>query len=121
MTTLDLAALDPAHVVGAGGAVGALLRHWVSEVVDVDAFPLGTLTVNVGGSFLLALVTFGGLEGQLALLVGTGLCGSFTTYSSFSFETVRLYETGERARAVANALGTLVACLLAAGIAIVLV
>jgi CrcB protein len=116
-----MVALDPAHVVGAGGAVGALLRHWVGELVDVEAFPLGTVLVNVGGSFVLALVTFGGLEGQLALLFGTGVCGSFTTFSSFSFETVRLYETGERARAAVNAVGTLLACLLSVGLASLLV
>jgi CrcB protein len=113
--------LDPAHVVGAGGAVGAVLRHWVGQWTDVEQFPLGTLVVNVGGSFVLALVTFGGLDGQLALLVGTGVCGSFTTFSSFSFETVRLYETGERARAAVNAVGTLLACLLAVGFAALLV
>jgi len=121
VTGFDPATLDPAHVVGAGGALGALLRYWVGQRVDVEGFPLGTVTVNVGGSFLLGLVTFGGLEGQLALLLGTGLCGSFTTYSSFSFETVRLYETGERARAAANAAGTLLACLLATGLAALLV
>jgi CrcB protein len=114
-------ALDPAHVVGAGGAIGAVLRYWVGEWVATEAFPLSTLAVNVGGSFVLALVTFGGLEGQVALLLGTGVCGSFTTFSSFSFETVRLYETGERVRAAANALGTLLACLLAVALAALLV
>lgn len=116
-----MVALDPAHVVGTGGAVGALLRHWVGEQVDAEAFPAGTVLVNVGGSFVLALLTFGGLDGELALLVGTGVCGSFTTFSSFSFETVRLFETGERARAAINATGTLAACLLAVALAWLLV
>lgn len=113
--------LDPAHVVGTGGAVGALLRYWVGERIDVEEFPVATVVVNVVGSLLLALVAFGGLDGRLGLLLGTGLCGSFTTYSSFSVETVRLYETGERARAVANAGGTLLASLLAVGLVVVLV
>jgi len=113
--------LDPAHVVGTGGAVGALLRYYVSERVDVDAFPLGTLTVNVLGSFALGLVTFAGAGNDLALFLGTGACGSFTTFSSFSFETFRLWETGERARAAANALGNLAGAGIAIGLAWLLV
>lgn len=116
-----MVALDPALVVGAGGAIGAVVRHLVGAAVDGESFPVGTLAVNVGGSFVLALVTFGGLEGKAALLLGTGVCGSFTTFSSFSFETVRLYETGERVRAAANALGTLLACLLAVALGALLV
>jgi CrcB protein len=100
-------AFDPAHVVGTGGAVGALLRHYVGGLVDVEEYPAGTLTVNVLGSFALGLFTFVGLGDTWMLLLGTGMCGSFTTFSSFSFETVRLWETGERARAVGNALGNL--------------
>jgi len=113
--------LDPAHVVGTGGAVGALLRHWVGQQFDQESFPMATFAVNVGGSFLLALVTFGGLGGGVALLVGVGVCGSFTTFSSFSVETVRLYEGGEPVRAVVNAAGTLLSCLLAVGLAWLLV
>lgn len=111
-----MAEFDPAHVVGTGGAVGALLRHWVGQQIDAEAFPAATFAVNVVGSFVLAVVTFGSFGGQLALLVGVGVCGSFTTYSSFSCETVRLYETGQRALAIANALGTLVVCLLVVGV-----
>ncbi|MFB6073857.1 MAG: fluoride efflux transporter CrcB [Haloarculaceae archaeon] len=111
-----MTALDPAHVVGTGGALGALLRTYVSERVDVEEFPTGTFAVNVVGSFALGLVTFLNVENSLALLLGTGACGSFTTFSSFSFETVRLWETGERLRAVVVAVGNL----LAAGIALAL-
>jgi CrcB protein len=75
------------------------------------------VTVNVVGSFVLALVTFLGASHEAALLVGTGACGSFTTFSSFSFETVRLWETGERALASANALGNLVGAGVAVGAA----
>lgn len=113
--------LDPAHLVGTGGAIGALLRHYVSQQVEADAFPLGTLTVNVLGSFVLGVITFLGVGNQLLLLIGTGVCGSFTTFSSFSFETVRLWETGERARAVANATANLVGSLGAIGLAWLLV
>ena len=116
-----MTAIDPAHVVGTGGAIGAVLRHYVSETVDVDQYPLGTFTVNVLGSFLLALLAFGGVGGQLGLLLGTGVAGSFTTFSSFSYETVRLWETGERARAAVNASSSIVGAVLAIGLANVLV
>lgn len=109
--------VDPAHLVGAGGAAGAVLRHLVGQRVSSARFPAGTLTVNVVGSFALALVTFLGASHEAALLIGTGACGSFTTFSSFSVETVRLWETGERALAVANALGNLVGAGVAIGAA----
>ncbi|MFB6113909.1 MAG: fluoride efflux transporter CrcB [Halodesulfurarchaeum sp.] len=99
--------LEPAHLVGAGGVIGALLRDFVSRTVDVEQFPLGTVTVNVLGTFGLGLITFAGMNSQFVLFLGTGAMGSFTTFSSFAFETVRLWETGERVRAAANAFGTL--------------
>ena len=112
---------DPAHLVGTGGALGAVLRHYVSQLVDDEEYPAGTFTVNVLGSFLLGVVTFLGIDNSLLLLVGTGMCGSFTTFSSFSFETVRLWETGERGRAVVNAGGNLLGAGVALGIAWALV
>lgn len=112
--------LDPAHIVGTGGALGALLRQFVSERVDGDGFPLETMTVNVVGSFALGFVTFLGLDNDLLLFLGTGACGSFTTFSSFAFETVRLWETGERVRAVVNAGGNLLGAGIAIGLAWVL-
>jgi CrcB protein len=113
--------IEPAHLVGTGGAIGAVLRDVVSQLVSHDRFPFATLTVNVLGSFLLGLVTFAGIGTDAMLLVGVGLCGSFTTYSSFSFETVRLWETGDRLRATLYAVGTLGLCLAAAGSAALLV
>ncbi|SEO38333.1 CrcB protein [Halogranum amylolyticum] len=109
--------LDPAHVVGTGGALGALLRHYVSRLVDVEAYPAGTFAVNVLGSFLLGVVTFLGVDETLLLFFGTGVCGSFTTFSSFSVETVRLWETGEPARAVVNAGANLLGAGVALGLA----
>jgi len=113
--------LEPAHLVGTGGAIGALARHYVATLVDVERFPLGTLTVNVIGSFLLGLLTFAGVGSDVMLLVGTGACGSFTTFSSFSFDTVRLWETGSRLRAGINAAVNLLGALLAIGLAWALV
>ncbi|MFB6139378.1 MAG: fluoride efflux transporter CrcB [Halosimplex sp.] len=112
-----MTAIDPAHLVGTGGAIGALLRTFVSRRVDREEFPTGTFAVNVVGSFALGLVAFLDLGDSAALLVGTGACGSFTTFSSFSFETIRLWETGERFRAAGNALGNLLGAGVALGLA----
>jgi len=112
-----MVAIEPAHLVGTGGAIGALCRHYVGTAVDIERFPLGTLSVNVIGSFVLGLVTFAGLDNELMLFVGTGACGSFTTFSSFSFDTVHLWESGARMRAVLNAGVNLVGALLAIGLA----
>jgi CrcB protein len=112
-----MAPLDPAHLVGVGGALGALARYAVGEAIDREDLPLDTFAVNVLGSFLLGIVTFLGAGDDLALFVGTGACGAFTTFSSFSFETVRLFERGDRRLAIANAAGTLLAATGAVGAA----
>ncbi|MFB6223637.1 MAG: fluoride efflux transporter CrcB [Haloarcula sp.] len=112
-----MVALEPAHLVGTGGALGALCRYYLTQAVQEETFPLGTLSVNVVGSFVLGLLTFAGVTGDLSLLVGVGACGSFTTFSSFSFETVRLWEDGYLAMATLNAIGNLVGALAAIGLA----
>lgn len=109
--------MEPAHLLGTGGAIGAVLRYAVGQWLVHERFPLATLVVNVVGSFVLGLVAFAGTTSEIVLFVGVGACGSFTTYSSFSFETVRLWETGDRLRATIYALGTLGLCLAAAALA----
>jgi len=109
--------VDPAHLVGAGGAIGAVLRYAVGQFLDSDRFPVATLAVNALGSFLLGLIVFLGAGETLAFFFGVGLCGSFTTYSSFSVETVRLWEDGDRLRAVLYAFGTLLVCTAAVAVA----
>ncbi|MDF9747458.1 fluoride efflux transporter CrcB [Natrinema salsiterrestre] len=112
---------DPAHVVGTGGAIGAIFRYWVSQLVAKRAgserFPYATIAVNVVGSFVFGLAVFAGVGESTIQLVGTGICGSFTTFSSFSVETLRLYERGDRALAVANAAINLAGSLAAIGLA----
>ncbi|QCC58595.1 fluoride efflux transporter CrcB [Natrinema thermotolerans] len=112
---------EPAHVVGTGGAIGAVCRylvgHWVSSRLESGRLPLATFVVNVVGSFLLGLVVFAGASESTLRLVATGFCGSFTTFSSFSVETVRLYEDGDRVLAIGNAAAGLAGSLAAIGLA----
>jgi CrcB protein len=99
--------VPPSLLIGLGGAVGAVLRHVVGVALDSERFPYSTLTVNVVGSGVLAAVIAVGFNRPLVLLVGTGACGAFTTFSSFAFETVRMWETGARGRAALNAAANL--------------
>jgi fluoride exporter len=104
-----------ALLVFVGAAAGAPLRYLTDRFVRArtgSAFPWGTLTVNVVGSFVLGCVAGG--TPPLVALVGTGLCGGFTTYSTFSYETVRLLETGAHRQAFANITLSLTTCTLAA-------
>ncbi|WP_122090018.1 fluoride efflux transporter CrcB [Halalkalicoccus subterraneus] len=90
-----------AVLVGVGGAIGAVLRYLVGLAVGPVSgrFPAETLVVNVVGSFVLGWVTFGPVDGNLSLFVGVGACGAFTTFSSFSVDTVRLVENESAALA----------------------
>jgi len=111
-----MAGLTPAVLVGIGGSLGAVLRHLVGEAVAIEGVPLPTFVVNVLGSFALAALTFGATDGGTLLFVGTGVCGAFTTFSSFAVETVELWDGGDPVRAVVYAVGTGVAA--AAGVAL---
>jgi CrcB protein len=91
--------------LGLIGGVGALARFGLDAFVSERArlsFPLGTLAVNVTGAALLGLVTGLALHGDALLLVGTGVLGSYTTFSTWMFETHRLGEDGELWLAVLN-------------------
>ncbi|WP_227355601.1 fluoride efflux transporter FluC [Haladaptatus salinisoli] len=104
--------MNPAFLVGVGGMLGALSRHLVGRALPGER--RDTLAVNVVGSFVLGALTAGLTENSaMVTLFGTGFCGAFTTFSSFAFETVRLYERGERRRAVGNATVNLVGALVA--------
>ncbi|MFF7308945.1 CrcB family protein [Streptomyces sp. NPDC008137] len=103
-------------VVG-GAMVGAPLRYLTDRAVQSrhdSVFPWGTLMVNVSGCLVLGLLT--GAASHLQLLLGTGLCGALTTYSTFSYETLRLAETGARLQAAVN-VGASVAAGLGAAVA----
>ncbi|MFF8368671.1 fluoride efflux transporter CrcB [Streptomyces lydicus] len=108
-------------LVVAGAMVGAPLRFLTDRYVQSrhdTVFPWGTFAVNTAGSLILGLlagaVTAGAASSQLQLLLGTGLCGALTTYSTFSYETLRLAADGARGYAVANVAGSVLAGLAAA-------
>lgn len=91
-------------LVAAGAAVGAPLRYLTDRYVQsrhATTFPWGTLAANVLGSLVLGALT-GAADPRLHLLVGTGLCGALTTYSTFSYETLQLAAFGARLYALAN-------------------
>lgn len=100
-----------ALLVGVGGVFGALSRYLAGERVDTNT--LDTLGVNLAGSFLLGALVAAPVADSVLLLAGTGFCGAFTTFSSFAFETVRLAETGNPERALANAVVNLAGAIVA--------
>ncbi len=106
-----------------GAAVGGPMRYLTDRFVQSrhsSLLPWGTLTVNVFGSFVLGLVT--GLPAGPTVLaaVGTGFCGALTTYSTFSYETLRLVQRRASLLALANVLISVIAGLgaAAAGVAL---
>ncbi len=108
-------------LVGCGGFVGSVARYAISGVLLPWAgggFPWGTLLVNISGSLLIGLLMAAsvdrqwlGIDARLALVAG--VCGGFTTMSSFSFETWGLIEQGNLGLALGYVLATIVTCVIA--------
>lgn len=101
-------------LVFVGAMVGAPLRYLTDRAVQIrhdSVFPWGTMTVNVVGCLILGFLAGAGtsLPSGVAALVGTGFCGALTTYSTFSFETLRLVEQKAYLYAVMNVLISLIA------------
>jgi CrcB protein len=97
-----------------GGMAGAPLRYLTDRAVRArhdSVFPWGTFAVNVAGCALIGLLT--AVTAEARLLLATGLCGALTTYSTFSYETLRLAEARARLLAAANVAATVVAGLAA--------
>ncbi|HVG40291.1 MAG TPA: fluoride efflux transporter CrcB [Chitinophagaceae bacterium] len=88
--------MHPLVLVGVGGATGSILRYLIQQHVNTSSFPWGTFAVNVSGSLLLGilagLLSKNLLTTQNSLLLMTGLCGGFTTFSSFSLENLHLLQ-----------------------------
>src|SRR5256885_13456716 len=107
-------------LIALGGAGGSLLRYVLGRTVQgmsASGFPIGTMFVNVSGCFIIGVLVRQFMNVQLspelrALLIG-GLCGGFTTFSTFSVETLGLIEGGEHARATGYVILSVSLCLTA--------
>ena len=106
--------------IAGGGALGALLRYWISTLMDNifgHDFPYGTLSVNVIGSVAIGLLYMVSVERftisvELRAGLMIGLLGAFTTFSSFSLETLTLIQSGQQVKAVLNVILSVTLCLI---------
>ena len=109
--------------IALGGAIGTTGRYWLSGMVARsvgETFPWGTLVINVTGSFIIGFfATLTGPDGRVFVgstarqFVMIGICGGYTTFSSFSLQTLNLMNDGEWLYAGANITGSVVLCLVA--------
>lgn len=115
---------DSLHVlwVGLAGSAGAAARFVLDGTIrarTTSRVPVGTIVINLAGSLILGVLTglvlFQHAPSTLTLVAGTGFCGGFTTFSTASFETVRLVQQGDLSSAVVNTGVTLVGALAFAG------
>jgi fluoride exporter len=111
--------------VAAGGLVGAPCRYLLDRAVSrriVSDLPWGTFAVNMSGCLALGLLT--GLDlahhvpAVLMALIGVGFCGAYTTFSTFNFETVQLFEDGHIVEAAANVAASVVVGIAIAGVGV---
>ncbi|MCR6486130.1 fluoride efflux transporter CrcB [Amycolatopsis sp. OK19-0408] len=114
-------------LVALGGAAGSILRYLTDRRVQTwrdSPFPFGTLTVNVAGSFILGFLSGWLLHGaepsSVRALVAVGFCGGLTTFSTFGYETVRLFLEKTRLYAVLNVVVTAVAGLASGALGLLL-
>lgn len=109
--------------IGLAAAVGAVCRYLLDQLIQHQhdmIFPLGTFVINVIGSFILGLTTglavHHGLPSGPTLVIGVGLCGGFTTWSTYCWESLALAEGGALGEASLNIVGSLAAVLAAAAV-----
>ena len=90
--------LQQIALVELGGGIGASLRYAISSWITYDSFPIATISVNILGSFILGVVALSVshslISTELALFLGVGIIGSFTTMSAFSVETIEMLQDG---------------------------
>jgi CrcB protein len=113
--------------VAVGGFMGAPSRYLLDRAINgrfESDLPWGTFFINISGAFVLGLITGLALSHHLApagkALLGTGFCGAYTTFSTFTFETLRLVEDGELLKAAGNVVVSVIVGLVgaAAGVAL---
>jgi fluoride exporter len=118
MEWLGAVAVHPVTLIAVGSAVGGNLRYWLGRWIDAQLWPggipWGTFVINVTGSLLLGFFAVWFLEQagpqrrELYLLLGTGLCGGYTTFSTFEWDSYKLIRDGNWPAAMGNILGSVV-------------
>jgi CrcB protein len=113
--------------VALAGALGAVARYLVHTLVQsrvAAVFPVGTVVVNITGSFVLGLIAglviYQGMDPHVRTIVGTGFLGGYTTFSSYSYDTIGLLEDLAPRAALVNAVGSVAAGLAAATLGLIL-
>ena len=95
--------LQQIGLVALGGSIGASLRYAIGSWITYDSFPIATISVNVIGSFILGIIALSVSQSlistELALFLGVGIIGSFTTMSAFSVETIEMLQDGNTSSA----------------------
>ena len=115
---LPAANIGDLFLIGTGGFIGASLRYTISSrMPKIRSIPAGTLTVNFLGSIVLSLLTFSSEPESVVYLVNIGILGSFTTFSTFAYETFKLLEDGQNVSFFLNIFLNDILCLLGVGIA----
>ena len=108
--------IQQAALVALGGAIGAVLRFGIGNIIESSEFPLSTIIVNVSGSFILGMLAVmainNGYSEELMLFFGTGLLGAFTTMSTFSLETITLVKNDNYTLALVYACISFILCIL---------
>lgn len=109
--------------IAVGGAIGTIARYWINLIFTArfgEAMPWGTIFINITGSLIIglfaALTEAGGrlpVPPEIRNFILVGLCGGYTTFSSFSLQTLTLIQTGAPGRALANVLISVTLCILA--------
>jgi fluoride exporter len=115
-------------LVGIGGAIGSILRYLASSGIQnkfLSSFPYGTMIVNISGCFLIgiiyALAAKGNVSPEWRFFLATGICGGYTTFSTFSYESLELLRDGELFYATAYIGGSVILGILATFIPITII
>ena len=105
-------------LVGLGGAIGTMFRYLLSNLFKTNTFPFSTLIINITGSFVIGIVLALSeknhfISDNLKLFLATGICGGFTTFSTFSAENMAFLKAGNYTMALLYILTSVGACIIA--------
>ena len=95
-------------LVGMGGAIGSILRFGCGMLIQIKNFPLATLLVNIFGCLVIGILMGLSVKNEYRLLLATGLCGGFTTFSAFAFDNLQLIHQQKYLLAIAYTGGNLI-------------